>query len=98
MLIPLSWVREYAPVDEEAAQPGEVARRLTAAGLEVESAEPAGHDVRGVAVAEVLEIEELTGFRRPVRFVRLTTGGAGPGPGAGEGGPGAGPHGVICGA
>ena len=42
MLIPLSWVREYAPIDDEGAEPAEVARRLTAAGLEVESATPRG--------------------------------------------------------
>ena len=86
MLIPLSWAREYAPIDDDGAQPDEVARRLTAAGLEVESAERVGHDVRGVVVAEVLEIEELAGYKKPIRFVRLT---------AGEGGE---PHGVICGA
>jgi phenylalanyl-tRNA synthetase beta chain len=44
-----------------------------------------GHDVRGVVVAEVLEIEELTGFKKPIRFCRLTAG-------DGE------PHEVICGA
>jgi len=32
MRIPLSWVREYAPIDE-ATEPLEVSRRLTAAGL-----------------------------------------------------------------
>jgi phenylalanyl-tRNA synthetase beta chain len=86
MLIPLSWAREYAPIDDDGARPDEVARRLTAAGLEVESAERVGHDVRGVVVAEVLEIEELAGYKKPIRFVRLT---------AGEGGE---PQGVICGA
>jgi phenylalanyl-tRNA synthetase beta chain len=85
MLIPLSWVREYAPVGDEAAEPAEVSRRLTAAGLEVESATPVGHDIRGVVVAEVLEIEELTGFKKPVRFCRLTAGDDQP-------------HEVICGA
>ena len=89
MLIPLSWVREYAPIDEEAAQPAEVARRLTAAGLEVESATVVGHDVRGVVVAEVLEIEELAGYKKPIRFCRVTAGDADP---DGE------PYGVICGA
>ena len=74
MLIPLSWVREYAPIDDAAAQPAEVARRLTGAGLEVESATQVGHDVRGVVVAEVLEIEELTGFKKPIRFCRLEAG------------------------
>ena len=85
MRIPLSWVRQYAPVADADAEPAEVARRLTAAGLEVESATPVGHDIRGVIVAEVLEIEELTGHRKPIRFVRLT---------AGDGQP----HEVICGA
>jgi phenylalanyl-tRNA synthetase beta chain len=88
MRIPLSWVREYAPIDEF-TEPAEVARRLTAVGLEVESAERVGHDISGVVVAEVTGIEELTGFKKPIRFCRLTAGQADP---DGE------PHGVICGA
>ena len=40
MKLPLSWLREYAPV-EVSVEPSEVAERLTAAGLEVESVEPA---------------------------------------------------------
>jgi len=89
MRIPLSWVREYAPIDDSEMAPAEVARRLTAAGLEVESAEQVGHDVTGVLVGEVLEIEELTGFKKPIRFCRVSTGDSNP---DGE------PHGVICGA
>jgi phenylalanyl-tRNA synthetase beta chain len=73
MRVPLSWLREYAPI-EESVPPAEVARRLTAAGLEVESVEAAGHDVSGVVVAEVTAIEELTGFRKPIRYCRVTTG------------------------
>jgi phenylalanyl-tRNA synthetase beta chain len=84
MRVPVSWLREYAAVDP-AVDASEIARRLTAAGLEVESAEPAGHDVGGVVVAQVTQIEELTGFRKPVRYCRVTTG------------PG-GESGVICGA
>ena len=38
MKLPLSWLCEYVPV-EVPAEPAEVARRLTAAGLEVESVE-----------------------------------------------------------
>jgi phenylalanyl-tRNA synthetase beta chain len=87
MRIPLSWVREYAPIDDAGAEPAEVSRRLTAAGLEVESTEQVGHDVIGVVVGEVLEIEELTGFKKPIRFCRLTTGADS-----------AEPHSVICGA
>ena len=49
-----------------------MARRLTAAGLEVESVEPAGQDISGVLVAEVTAIEELTGFKKPVRYCQVS--------------------------
>jgi phenylalanyl-tRNA synthetase beta chain len=75
MRVPLSWLREYAPVDESVPAT-EVARRLTAAGLEVESVEAAGHDISGVVIAEVTAIEELTGFRKPIRYCHVTTGAA----------------------
>ena len=72
MKLPLSWLREYAPV-EVSTEPAEVARRLTAAGLEVESVEPAGHDISGVVVAKVLAIEELAEFKKPILYCRVTT-------------------------
>jgi phenylalanyl-tRNA synthetase beta chain len=50
----------------------------------VESVEAAGHDVSGVVVAEVTAVEELTGFRKPIRYCHVTTGTA--------------EHDVICGA
>src|SRR5271169_2444968 len=70
MRVPLSWLREYAPLPEP-VDVTEVARRLTAAGLEVESQEPVGHDIRGVVVAQVLLIEELTGHKKPIRYCRV---------------------------
>jgi phenylalanyl-tRNA synthetase beta chain len=73
MRVPLSWLREYAPLDESVPA-AEVARQLTAAGLEVESVDVVGDDVQGVVVAEVTEIEELTGFRKPIRYCRVDTG------------------------
>ena len=73
MRIPLSWLRQYAPVGENVPA-GEVARRLTGAGLEVETVEPVGHDISGVVVARVTEVEELTGFRKPVRYCGVDTG------------------------
>jgi phenylalanyl-tRNA synthetase beta chain len=66
MLVPLSWLREYAPLADSVAA-AEVAGQLTAAGLEVESVEAVGHDVQGVVVGQVLDIEELTGFKKPIR-------------------------------
>jgi len=70
MRVPLSWLREYARLPEP-VDVTEVARRLTAAGLEVESLESVGHDVRGVVIAQVLSIEELTGLRKPIRYCRV---------------------------
>jgi phenylalanyl-tRNA synthetase beta chain len=70
MRVPLSWLREYAPLPEP-VDVTEVARRMTAAGFEVESLESVGYDVRGVVVAQVLSIEELTGTRKPIRYCRV---------------------------
>ena len=73
MRVPLSWLREYVSLAEP-ADTAEVSRRLTAAGLEVESVESVGHDIRGVVVAQVLSIEELAGplkLKKPIRYCRV---------------------------
>jgi phenylalanyl-tRNA synthetase beta chain len=85
MRVPLSWLATCAALGTPLPDAADVARRLTAAGLEVESFEPAGHDISGVVVGEVTQIEELTGFRKPIRYCQVITG-------SGE------PRQVICGA
>jgi phenylalanyl-tRNA synthetase beta chain len=80
----LSWLLQAAGL-APGTDPAEVARRLTAAGLEVESIDPVGQDIQGVVVAEVTTIEELAGFKKPIRYCQVSTG-------QGE------PRGVICGA
>src|ERR1700753_1846210 len=70
MRVALSWLREYVRLTDP-VDPADVARRLTAAGLEVESHEPVGHDIRGVVVAQVLTVEELTGLKKPIRYCRV---------------------------
>ncbi|HUL25590.1 MAG TPA: phenylalanine--tRNA ligase subunit beta, partial [Streptosporangiaceae bacterium] len=85
MRVPLSWLATYAALGEPLPGADDVARRLTAAGLEVETVEQAGYDISGVVVAEVTLIEELTGFRKPIRYCQVSTG-------TGE------PRSVICGA
>jgi phenylalanyl-tRNA synthetase beta chain len=75
MLVPLSWLLEYAALPEP-VDAREVARRLTAIGLEIEGIEQVGHDISSVVVAEVLEIEELTGHKKPIRYCRVGTGGS----------------------
>src|SRR6202050_3885810 len=73
MLIPLSWLLEYSPLPEP-VDPAEVGRRLTGIGLEIEAVEHVGTEVSGVVVARVLEIEEVSGHKKPIRYCRVTTG------------------------
>ncbi|RKS67852.1 phenylalanyl-tRNA synthetase beta subunit [Actinomadura pelletieri DSM 43383] len=89
MRAPLSWVREY--VELPAGVTGRaLAEKLIAAGLEVETVEQAGADITGpLVVGEVLAIEELTGFKKPIRHCQVNVGQAN---GTGE------PQSIVCGA
>jgi phenylalanyl-tRNA synthetase beta chain len=80
--VPLSWLGRS--VDLTGIEPAQIARRLTAAGLQVERVEHAGEDISGVVVARVVDIEELSGFKKPIRWATLDDGD--------------GPRQVICGA
>jgi phenylalanyl-tRNA synthetase beta chain len=91
MRVPLSWLREYAPLPDP-VDAIDVSRRLTAAGLEVESLESVGQDIRGVVVAQVLSIEELSGLKKPIRYCRVAVSDAQLAAPADEA------SGVICGA
>lgn len=74
MRVPLSWLREY--VDLPATETGrDVQAKLVAAGLEVETVEQLGAGLTGpLVVGEVLTIEELEGFKKPVRFCTVDVG------------------------
>lgn len=89
MRVPLSWLREY--VDLPATETGrDVQDKLISAGLEVESVEHLGADLKGpLVVGQVLTIEELTEFKKPIRFCTVDVGQAN---GTGE------PQELICGA
>ncbi|MTE18271.1 phenylalanine--tRNA ligase subunit beta [Streptomyces sp. TRM43335] len=89
MRAPLSWLREY--VDLPAGETGrDVAARLIAAGLEVETVERLGAGLKGpLVVGQVLAIEELTGFKKPIRYCQVDVGDAN---GTGE------PQNIVCGA
>ncbi|MGB5312946.1 MAG: phenylalanine--tRNA ligase subunit beta, partial [Polyangiales bacterium] len=50
MLVSYRWLQELCPVEADVA---EVARRISLAGLEVESIEEKGHNLADVVVAEV---------------------------------------------
>ncbi|MEU7056506.1 phenylalanine--tRNA ligase subunit beta [Streptomyces sp. NPDC046197] len=89
MRVPLSWLREY--VDLPATESGrDVQAKLISAGLEVETVEQLGADLKGpLVVGQVLTIEELEGFKKPIRFCTVDVGRAN---GTGE------PQEIVCGA
>ncbi|MBA0050733.1 phenylalanine--tRNA ligase subunit beta [Streptomyces sp. AJS327] len=94
MRAPLSWLREY--VDLPAGATGrDVATKLISAGLEVETVERLGTDLTGpLVVGKVLAIEELTEFKKPIRYCQVDVGGR-TSPGAEPTGE---PQNIICGA
>ncbi|WP_037670604.1 phenylalanine--tRNA ligase subunit beta [Streptomyces griseus] len=89
MRVPLSWLREY--VDLPATETGrDVQAKLISAGLEVETVEHLGADLKGpLVVGQVLTIEELKDFKKPIRFCTVDVGQAN---GTGE------PQEIVCGA
>ena len=76
MRVPLSWLREY--VDLPAGQTGrDVQAKLIEAGLEVETVEQLGAGLKGpLVVGEVKAIEELTEFKKPIRYCQVDVGDA----------------------
>ncbi len=89
MRVPLSWLREY--VDLPATETGrDVQAKLISVGLEVETVEQLGEGLKGpLVVGKVLTIEELEGFKKPIRFCTVDVGQAN---GTGE------PQEIVCGA
>jgi phenylalanyl-tRNA synthetase beta chain len=70
--VPLSWLLTHVDL----AQPDawDIARRLTDVGLKVEHVDVTGDDIDNVVVARVLAVEELTEFKKPIRWVTLSDG------------------------
>ncbi|MCX5413757.1 phenylalanine--tRNA ligase subunit beta [Streptomyces sp. NBC_00059] len=89
MRVPLSWLREY--VDLPVTETGrDVQAKLVSVGLEVETVEQTGTGLKGpLVVGQVLTIEELEGFKKPIRFCTVDVGSAN---GTGE------PQEIVCGA
>jgi phenylalanyl-tRNA synthetase beta chain len=85
MRISVSWIRELVAVPSD--QSGrDIAHRLISAGLEVETVETVGEGLRGpIVIGRVLAIEELTEFKKPIRWCQVDVGEAQP-------------RGIICGA
>jgi phenylalanyl-tRNA synthetase beta chain len=83
MRVLVSWLREYVDVPADAAVLEEALVRL---GIEVEDVVDLSSTVDGpLVVGRVVSIEELTEFKKPIRYCRVDVG-------EGE------PRGIICGA
>jgi phenylalanyl-tRNA synthetase beta chain len=82
MRVPVSWLRELVPGLTASAD--DIAAALVRLGLEVEQVHRYGHDVSGVVTGEVLDVEELSGFKKPIRYCHVDVGGR--------------QHEVVCGA
>jgi phenylalanyl-tRNA synthetase beta chain len=71
---PVSWLREL--VEIPADQSGrDIAEHLVRAGLEVETVEAIGEGVIGtLVVGHVVVVEELTEFKKPIRWCQVDVG------------------------
>ncbi len=91
MRVPVSWLRDYVALPNEMSG-RDVAALLLSVGFEVEGVETVG-DVRGqLVVGRVQSIEELTEFKKPIRWCQVEVGqalGAAETPGI---------RGIVCGA
>jgi phenylalanyl-tRNA synthetase beta chain len=68
----VSWLRALVPGLTASAD--ELAAALVRAGLEVEQVHRYGDDVSGVVTGQVLDVEELTGFKKPIRYCHVDVG------------------------
>jgi phenylalanyl-tRNA synthetase beta chain len=74
----LSWLREYVALPSSLTA-SELDTALISLGMEVESIVDQAATVKGdLVVGRVLSIEELTGFKKPIRFCHVDVGGSSP--------------------
>lgn len=74
MRIPLSWIQEYASIPDSISAE-EIGEALVRVGFEVEEIEHHGGDISGpLVVGRVVKIEEITEFKKPIRWVELDCG------------------------
>src|SRR6476660_7876822 len=87
MRVSLSWLRDYV---DAPADPAVLEKALVRVGLEVEEMVSLADNVTGpLVVGKVLSVEELTGFKKPIRHCLVDVGDAN---GTGK------PQEIVCGA
>ena len=74
MRVPLSWLKEFAEIPTDIS-PDEIANAFVRVGFEVEDIERSGEGVAGpIVVGIVKAIDEITEFKKPIRWVELDCG------------------------
>ncbi|WP_432845221.1 phenylalanine--tRNA ligase subunit beta [Amycolatopsis sp. CA-161197] len=73
MRVPVSWLTEHLDVGDEVT-PQDLADAFVRIGIEVDELSELGPVTGPLVVGRVAEIEELTGFKKPVRFCRVEVG------------------------
>jgi phenylalanyl-tRNA synthetase beta chain len=68
----VSWLKALLP--DLTADADAIGAALLRLGFEVEHVHRVGDDVRGVVVGRVLDIEELTGLKKPIRYCHVDIG------------------------
>ncbi len=94
MRAPLEWIRQYVSLPASVTV-SDVVDAYTRIGLEVEAVHTVPPTDGPLLIGRVLDIEELAGFKKPIRYAQVDLGPGGAGYGAGGT---AGPRGIICGA
>ena len=74
MKIPLSWLKEFVSLPAKVSVE-DIAQAFVNVGFEIEGIDYQGKDLKGpLLVGKVLSIEELSGHKKPIRFVGLDLG------------------------
>jgi phenylalanyl-tRNA synthetase beta chain len=74
MKIPLSWLKEFVSVPAKVSAE-DIAQAFVNVGFEIEGIDYQGKDLKGpLLVGKVLSIEELSGHKKPIRYVGLDLG------------------------
>ena len=74
MRAPLSWIKEFVDIPASTT-PEQISDGLIRVGFEVEEIIRQGADLTGPLVfAKVLSIEEITEFKKPIRYVGIDCG------------------------
>ncbi|APU16355.1 MULTISPECIES: phenylalanine--tRNA ligase subunit beta [Actinoalloteichus] len=74
MRIPVSWLVQHLVEPPEDITPEQLAEAFVRIGLEVESVDTLGPVSGPLVIGRVVEIEELTEFKKPIRFCRVEVG------------------------